>query len=374
MPHMTYEGTGVRYKDLDDFKRMAQAGAAQTDGNVVRLGVQVAHWSRGESVFLLDVGSHFIGHVEEGLGTKNRVDDAMYILDRRHSRYADIAQDTVAMIVNDMATLGIMPMSVAMHLALGDSKWLDDEHRASELVRGWKRACDLAGAVWGPGETPTLRDIVMPDAAVLSGSAVGRSIGRTVFNPDAIRAGDRIIFLESSGIHANGLTLARDIAHKLATVGENRGYGTRVPGTDRTYGSLLLDPTHIYCRAVEAAIRKGIDIHYGVNITGHGWRKLMRASQDLRYVIKQLPSRNPIFDFIQEHGDVEDREAYGNLNMGAGFALYMGEQAAWAFLELAEESNWPFRAYNAGHIEEGARSVVIDPKSFEFKSHELDLR
>src|SRR3989338_8622722 len=89
------------------------------------------------------------------------------------SYYDHIAQDTVAMIVNDMITLGALPLSVAMHLAVAESSWFDDAQRCYDLVDGWKKACDLARFVWGGGETPTLKGDVVPGVIVLSGSAMG---------------------------------------------------------------------------------------------------------------------------------------------------------------------------------------------------------
>ena len=169
---MTYAGVGVNYEEMDPFKRLAQLAGRETAKNISRLGFSEVEMSRGESAYLMDAGDYYVAHVEEGLGTKDLVADAMYQL-TGESYYDHIAQCTVAMIVNDMITLGALPLSVAMHLAVGASSWFSDESRGRDLVEGWKRACDLARCTWGGGETPTLKGIVDPDAAVLSGSAVG---------------------------------------------------------------------------------------------------------------------------------------------------------------------------------------------------------
>jgi phosphoribosylformylglycinamidine cyclo-ligase len=200
-----------------------------------------------------------------------------------------------------MLTLGNLPISLAMHLAVGDSNWFNNEQRTNDLIEGWGDACDQAGCIWSGGETPTLKGIIYPEASLLSGSALG--INLSDFDPKRIQDGDAIIILESSGIHANGLTLTREIATKLP-----KGYETLL-SDGRMYGEALLDPTHIYCSFLETCIRRGADIHYAVNITGHGWRKFMRAQQSFSYVIEKLPTQLPIFDFIQEHGPVDDEEA-----------------------------------------------------------------
>ena len=148
----TYAASGVDYSALDPFKRMAQQAARETAGNIARFGLQEVGMSRGESVYLIEGPDSYLAHVEEGLGTKNLVADAMRQLTGR-SYYAAIAQDTVAMIVNDMITLGALPISVAMHLAVGDSNWFEDGRRSQDLINGWKtHACsqDAHGAVVRP--------------------------------------------------------------------------------------------------------------------------------------------------------------------------------------------------------------------------------
>ncbi len=356
---MTYAGTGVNYNVMDPFKRNAQLAAQETASNLKRFGCSQVGMSRGESAYLIEMPDSYLAHVEEGLGTKNVVADAMYYHTGK-SYYDHIAQDTVAMIVNDMITLGALPLSVAMHLAAGASDWFDDEDRCRDLLWGWKRACDLARCVWGGGETLTLKGVVMPGTVVLSSSAMGIVKPKErLINPANIQHGDAIVLIESSGIHANGLTLAREIAQKLPD-----GYLTKLDD-GRSYGETLLDPTHIYVPLIEDCLDQRVDIHYVVNITGHGWRKLMRATQPFTYIIDHLPKQLPIFDFIQEHGPVDDEEAYGNLNMGAGFALYVPEtevKKIWNILESYDEPN-RFGTVYAGHVQRSEKpKVVIRPK------------
>ncbi|MBI2475695.1 MAG: phosphoribosylformylglycinamidine cyclo-ligase [Candidatus Taylorbacteria bacterium] len=367
---MTYAGVGVNYDAMDSFKRLAQLAGRETASNIRRLNngeFQEVESSRGESAYLIEAAKSYFAHVEEGLGTKNLVADAMYRLTDK-SYYDHIAQDTVAMIVNDMITLGALPLSVAMHLAVGDSNWFDDEKRCHDLVEGWKNACNLGRCAWGGGETPTLKGVVVPEAIVLSGSAMGlvKPKGRLI-TADNIQHGDEIVLIESSGIHANGLTMARKIADKLSD-----GYMTRLDD-GRTYGETLLDPTHIYVSLVEDCLNRGVSIHYAVNITGHGWRKLMRATQSFAYIVEQLPRQLPVFGFLQKHGPVDDTEAYGNLNMGAGFALYVSEADVDAVLEVAASHN--IGALRAGYIERSDdKKVVIQPIDLEYPGSTLGVR
>lgn len=367
MERMTYAGSGVDYGALDPFKRRAQLAGRSTADVIRRLGVSEVEMSRGESAYLIETPESYLAHVEEGLGTKNLVADAMYRLVPGRSYYDHIAQDTVAMIVNDMVTLGALPLAVAMHLGVGSSDWFNDERRTGDLVEGWRKACQLARCAWGGGETPTLSGVVEADTVVLAGSAIGlvKPKGRLI--RANVQHGDAIVVFASSGIHANGLTLARAIAERAPN-----GYLT--PLRDgRPYGEALLDPTHIYVGAVEDCLDHGIDIHYAVNVTGHGWRKLMRASDPFAYVVERVPTPQPVFDFIQSIGGVDDAEAYGNFNMGAGFAIYVPESDVPAVLDIVKA--FPFTALHAGHVERSAtKRVFIAPKGLDYSADTLGVR
>ena len=367
MDRMTYAGSGVDYGALDPFKRRAQIAGRSTADVLRRLGVSEVETSRGESAYLVETPDSFLAHVEEGLGTKNLVADAMYRLVPERSFYDHVAQDTVAMIVNDMITLGALPIAVAMHLGVGSSDWFKDDRRAGDLVDGWRAACELARCAWGGGETPTLSGIVDPATAVLAGSAIGIVKPKDRLIRANIQPGDAIVLFESSGIHANGLTLARAVAERATN-----GYLTLLPD-GRPYGEALLDPTHIYVGIVEDCLNRGVDIHYAVNITGHGWRKLMRAPQPFAYVVEAVPSPPPVFEFIQSVGHVDDSEAYGNLNMGAGFAIYVPEHDVATVLDIVRP--FPFSALRAGHVEKSAtKRVVISPKGLEYAASTLGVR
>ena len=359
---MTYAGVGVRYDEMDPFKRMAQLAGRETAGNIARFGFSEVEWSRGESCYLVETPWACLGFVVEGLGTKNLVADAMYQLAVEmesltgRTYYDHVAQCNAAMAFNDLITLGVLPVSYSQYLAVGESSWFNDEARCRELIEGTKKACMLARCTWGGGETPTLRGIVVPGTADLAGATFGIAPKGRIIRPDRIRHGDAIVIIASSGIHANGLTLAREIAAKLPD-----GYMTQL-SDGRAYGEALLDPTYIYVPVVEDCQKHGVDIHYIVNVTGHGWRKLMRATQPFTYVVDTLPKQLPIFDFIQKHGPVDDEEAYGNLNMGAGFVLYVPEADVNKVLEVEKD------AVVAGHIENSdAKKIVIKPvKTAEF--------
>ncbi|MCC6563612.1 phosphoribosylformylglycinamidine cyclo-ligase [Candidatus Uhrbacteria bacterium] len=367
---ITYKDAGVDYENLDPFKRAAQAAARKTSINLEKFhpGIAMLEESRGESAPLFDVGDAYLTQVEEGLGTKNLVADAMQKL-ADCCYYGSIAIDTVAMIVNDMLTVGALPVSLAMHAAVGDDAWFKDEGRTTALIEGWRRACDESLCAWGGGETPTLRGVVNPEAIVLSGSGVGFVRKDRVMLGSRIQAGDAILILTSSGIHANGLSLARKIAERLP-----KGYLHRLPSGE-TFGRVLLRPTHIYARLIHEMQQAGIECHYGVNITGHGWRKLMRANQLFCYVLDELPPVPEEFDLIQEAAKLPDREMYGTLNMGGGFALFLPHLAANQLIELAATLKLSYKIIYAGRVEAAEQKrVVLVPKDIEYTTEDLQVR
>ncbi|KKT93149.1 MAG: phosphoribosylformylglycinamidine cyclo-ligase [Candidatus Andersenbacteria bacterium RIFCSPHIGHO2_12_FULL_46_9] len=364
---MTYASTGVDYSLMDPFKRQAQEAAQKTAHYLREFDLSEVPWSRGESAYLIEMPDCYLAHVEEGLGTKNLVADAMYKLTGR-SYYHYVARDTIAMIVNDMITLGALPISLAMHLAAGHGDWFKDEQRVRDLIYGWKEGCDLARCTWAGGETPTLKDMITPETVVLSGSAIGLIKPKEKLIVPRIQDGDAIVLLASSGIHANGLTMARRIADKLP-----QGYLTPL-ADGQTYGAALVQPTTIYVKVIEACLSHNVEMHYTVNITGHGWRKLMRVVEPFVYVIDNPGEPQALFGFVQEHGPVSDEEAYGNLNMGAGFAIYVRPDQAQTVIELAACHD--VRAWVGGHIEKRGddKRVIIVPKALEYAGAALGVR
>jgi phosphoribosylformylglycinamidine cyclo-ligase len=366
---LSYEDSGVRYDQLDAFKRACQRAARTTAGVLGDHGYAEPASTRGESAYLIEAADHFLAHVEEGLGTKNLVADAVYAATGR-CFYREIAVDTVATIVNDLVTCGALPISVAMHAAVGESEWFADAVRTQALVDGFAEGCRAAGAVWGGGETPTLRGVVRPEAIVLAGSAIGRIAPKSQRITGAVRDGDAILFLASSGVQTNGLSLCRRIAEQLP-----QGYQTPIGhGDARSFGEALLAPSVIYVAFVRECQRRGLDLRYVAHVTGHGWRKLMRLEEPFVYEITNPRAAPALFEFLIEAGPIESREAYATFNMGVGFAAYVAPQEVEAVLRAARETGYD--AWLAGHVrKEGARKAVVVPSlGIEFAGDSLQLR
>ena len=366
---LSYEYSGVSYDQLDAFKRACQQAAKTTAPLLAAHGYAEPANTRGESCYLMEAADHYLGHVEEGLGTKNLVAYAVYAQSGK-TFYREVAIDTVATIVNDLVTCGALPTSVAMHAAVGDSNWFSDAKRMQALVDGWAEGCRQAGAVWGGGETPTLKGIVNPDAIVLAGSAVGRIAPKSLRITGDVSDGDSIIFLASSGVQTNGLSLCRLIADKLPD-----GYATPVGhGDSRTYGEALLAPSVIYVKFVAECQKRGLKLNYISHVTGHGWRKLMRLEENFVYEITNPREPLAVFKFLQEAGPITEREMYATFNMGIGFAAYVSPQYEAAVLAAATESGYD--AWGAGNVKkEGDRKAVTVPSlNLTFEGDTLQVR
>lgn len=362
----TYAATGVDYSALDPVKVMAQEAAASTAPNLGAFGARELTASRGESAYVWEEGDVYRALVVEGLGTKNLIADKMRVVTGK-TYYDSLAQDTVAMIVNDLVVVGAMPQVVNAYFALGDGVWMNDRERAADLVNGWKAACDTIGAAWGGGETPALKGIINPETIDLGGSAVG------IINPkeqlvlgDKLAAGDVIILVESSGIHANGISFVRHLYEKNPKL-----YETELPD-GRLFGEAILTPTHLYIPLVRDILEAGVVPHYMVNVTGHGWRKLMRATASFSYIIDDILEPQNEFLHMQSEADVDDTEMYGNFNMGVGFAIYVSPKDAETVLEQAKKNG--LKAIVGGHVVAGEKQVVIKPKNITFTEETLGVR
>lgn len=364
-----YAASGVNYASIDPGKIRAQRAAESTAVHLEARGLREVAASRGESAYVVDLGDRYVTSVTEALGTKNLVADAVRPLTGR-SHYDDIARDTVATILNDLCTVGGAPVSLAAYWAAGSSAWFEDQQRVADLVDGWSAACREAGCAWGGGETQVLTSMIEPHTVVLGGAAVGIIQPKShLLLGSRVEAGDVILVAAATGIHANGLTLARKIAAELPD-----GYRTKVAGDahGRGYGEVLLDPAPLYGPLLERLQSAGVDLHYAVHVTGHGWRKLMRAPQNLTYVVEALPAVPPIFEVLTRATGMDAREAYGTFNMGAGFAFLVAAGDAERARATARAAGVDL--LEAGRVEAGPKRVVLRPLDVTFEGESLQIR
>lgn len=368
---ITYSQVGDNYDTKDPIKKLAQTAAKDTAVNLKKHGFEEVSDTRGESAYVWKQGNILMASAIEGLGTKNLVaDDMRKIVDPERSRrtyYDAIGYDTVATVINDLITVGAKPLVMHAYWAIEDNSWLADTERMKDLINGWKDGCDDAGAAWGGGETPTMKNIVVPGTCELGGSAVGIiEKEKNLITDNKLKVGDRILLLKSNGINANGLSLARAIAKKLP-----KGYGTKL-NNGKMYGEEILKKTNIYVKLIQDLIEQNIDIHYISNITGHGLRKIMRARPDFTYVVEKIFDPEELFLFIQKHANISDYEIYQTYNMGMDYAVFLPEKDIKKAQKIVKENG--FESLDAGVVEEGKKQVIIKPKNLAYKAETLDLR
>lgn len=363
---LTYAQVGDNYSIKDPANKLSQQAARRTGINLKKAGFSEIQASRGESAFVWRQGSVLMASVIECLGTKSLVAYDMRKVTKK-TYYDVIANDTVATFINDLSSVGAKPLVVHAYWAFGDNSWLEDKKRLMDFINGWKLACDESGSTWGGGETATLKGIINPGACDLAGSVVGIIKNPKNLVTDAkLKVGDRIIFVKSNGINANGISLARSIAKKLP-----RGYATKMPNGE-LYGEAILTKSNLYAKLVQALIQAGIDIHYISNITGHGLRKIMRGRPNFTYVIERVFDPQEIFLFIQKHAGLSDYEIYETLNMGQDYAIFLTANDVKQAQEIIKKNG--FESLDAGYVKSGPRQVIIKPKKITYSSETLDLR
>lgn len=363
---ITYSQVGDDYSTKDPVNVLSQKAAKETANNLKKIGFEEVSQSRGESAYVWKQNDVYMASVIECLGTKNLIADEVRKITGK-TYYDVIAHDTVATFINDISTVGAKPLVVHAFWSVEDNSFLQDKQRTEDFIRGWVDAVNFAGAAWGGGETSTSKGIIKPETTNLAGSCVGIiSSERRLLIETKILKGDRIIFIKSNGVNANGISLARAIAKKLKI-----GYATKLPDGS-IYGEALLTKTNIYAKLVQSLLDANLNLHYITNITGHGLRKIMRARGQYSYIIEKVFEVQEIFKFIQKHSGVDDYEMHQTYNMGQDYTIFLPVEDVNKALEIIRENG--FEGLDAGYIEEGERQVIIKPKDITFRDETLNLR
>jgi phosphoribosylformylglycinamidine cyclo-ligase len=361
----SYRAAGVDYDALDAGKRLAMAKALSTSPLLAGRGGRAIDASRGEPAFVFELDGRSLAFVVEGLGTKSII--ARHVLEGQGTNhFADVAYDTVAAILNDLCCVGALPLVVNAYFATGASEWYLEQDRAGALLEGWRRACADAGCVWGGGESPSLPGLLAEQDIELAGAAVGAvPDGRSPLLGEELGPGDEIVLVASSGLHANGASLARLVAGRLPD-----GYATELPG-GATLGAGLLEPSLMYVGLVAALLEAEVELTYISHVTGHGLLKLMRPAKALTYRIERLLPVPPVLAFLTEQAAMDAQAAYSTFNMGAGYALYCAAGSGEQIVAVA--ASLGLRAIVAGKVEAGPRQVVLEPVGVQFDGSRLEL-
>ena len=360
-----YSSAGVDYGALDAGKRDALTEALATSALLEANRGRAIDQSRGEPAFVFELGAQTFAFVLEGLGTKSII--ARQLEDRLGAGgFQHVAYDTVAAIVNDLCCVGALPLVVNAYFATGSSAWYEHRERHAALLAGWRQGCVDAGAAWGGGESPSLPELVSASDIELAGSCVGLvPAQRRPILGDELEAGDELVLVHSSGLHANGASLARMVGQALPD-----GYGTALP-SGRLFGEALLDPSVIYVPLVRVLLERAIPVHYLSHITGHGLLKLMRPRRELTYRVTSLPDPPEVLRFLAEKAGMSPAAAYSTLNMGCGLAVYCAAGSGEEVVQLASDAG--LSAVLAGVIEDGPRRVILSEIDVVFESDAMNL-
>jgi phosphoribosylformylglycinamidine cyclo-ligase len=279
----------------------------------------------------------------DGVGSKVKVAVLM-------DRHDTVGIDLVAMSVNDLLVHGAEPLVFLDYIGTGRL----DPAVVEAIVRGVAAGCRQARCALLGGETAELPDLYAPGEYDLAGFAVGVVERRKLIDGHAVRPGDVVLGLASTGLHSNGYSLARKI------VFERLGYrsGDRVPDLGQTAGEALLTPTRIYVRPVLALLRAGVPVHAMAHVTGGGLtgnlpRVLPRGCRaGIRRGAWPVP---PIFPLLQEGGRVDDAEMFRVFNMGIGFVLIVPPAAAARARKRLGAAGVP--TWEIGEVARGNRGV-----------------
>ncbi len=189
------------------------------------------------------------------------------------------------------------------------------------------------------------------------GTAVGLVPLDRVIVGEGLRDGDAVIGLASTGIHSNGLTLARRALFEAA------GYtiDQRLDNLGRPLGEELLEPTRIYVRPVLALLEAVPEVKALAHITGDGLLNLLRVQSDVGFEMTDLPEPHPIFTLIQQAGQVDEAEMFRVFNMGVGFAIVVPGEAADQTLETVRGAGAPdARVIGRVNAREKGRILIPD--------------
>jgi phosphoribosylformylglycinamidine cyclo-ligase len=274
----------------------------------------------------------------DGVGTKLVVAEEL-------GRFDTVGIDCVAMNVNDVICVGAEPLAMLDYIAIEKA----DATVCEEIGVGLARGAELAGIEIPGGELAQLGDLVR--GVDVSGACFGTVALDAIVDGSAVRPGDAVIGLPSSGLHSNGYTLARSA---LAGIGLDEDPEGRL---GRPLGEVLLEPTEIYVRPVVELLHSAVDVRGLAHITSGGTGNLLRLAAEVGYAIDAPLPVPPIFELIAERGEVPDEEMREVFNMGCGFCVVVPAAEEAAALALLR-AHYP-GAQRIGRATEGPREAKL---------------
>lgn len=300
---MTYKNSGVDIEEKEAaIKQLLSSITTKRKGTIGRpMG--------GHYAGLIEFGDYALVLCTDGVGTKVRIAESL-------KKYDTIGIDCIAMNVNDALCVGAEPLAFVDYLAMEDP----DPKITKEIGKGLENGARLANISIVGGETADLPELI--NGFDLAGTCLAYVKKNRIILGDAIQPGDAIIGLSSSGIHSNGYTLARRVIEEKEFSYKDRFPDGLYPG--KTIGEIMLTPTRIYVKEILELFKK-IDVHGLAHITGSGLWNIPRLKKNVRYVLEDALEPQPIFGFLQKHGNIDDYEMYQIFNMGMGFTVIVSD-------------------------------------------------
>lgn len=301
---------------------------------------------------VIDLGNGLgLALTTDGVGTKVLIAEML-------ERYDTIGIDCVAMNVNDIICVGAEPLSMLDYIGI--------EKATPEVLgaigRGLYEGARQAQINIVGGEISQIAEIIRGHDEGQGIDLIGMCVGLIALDKvnvgQAVTPGDLIIGLRSSGIHSNGLTLARKALFEL----EKLTPDSHLPELGRTVGEELLEPTRIYVPEIKELLRNETPVKALINITGDGLFNLTRIKPAVGFEINKLPPTPQIFDIIQKAGNISDAEMYRVFNMGIGFCIIIPDDRAVLnqIHEVARRHN--VESFEIGNVIEGPNRRVLIPE------------
>ena len=284
---------------------------------------------RGQFTSLIDFGDVALTLCTDGVGTKLLIAEAL-------NKWDTVGIDCMAMNVNDTICVGAEPFAFVDYIAIDRP----DKRITEEIGIGLQKGAEMSDCEIVGGEIAVLPEIVK--GVDLSGSCLGFVAKDNIVDGSQVEMGDAIIGLPSSGIHSNGLTLARKILE-----GSEVDLEQEFPELGRSIGEELLTPTCIYVKQVLKMLKK-IEVTGMVDITGGGLRNFVRLKKQVHFEISDPLEPQKVFYLLKELGEVEDKELYQTFNMGMGFAAVCRDKVAKQAVKTLGDG-----ARVVGHVVEG---------------------
>ena len=287
----------------------------------------------------------------DGVGTKILVSQML-------GKFDTIGIDCIAMNVNDLICVGAEPLALVDYVAVQ----VPNRRLLREMGKGLQEGARQARITIPGGEIAQLGEIIRgvheDDGFDLVGTSVGTvSLDRIIIGQD-IKPRDVILGLRSSGIHSNGLTLARDVLFRRQRLRPNQ----HIPEVGRSIGLELLEPTRIYVPEILEMMKAGLELKALIHITGDGLFNLNRVAARVGFAIDFWPEPHPIFGVIQEMGRIGTEEMFRVFNMGIGFCMIVPDDPAQIDQAMTIAKEHGGECYRLGHtIRDAERKIFVKP-------------